>query len=60
MTKEVVRIAGVVVLLLILTTFMIITITFIADLVTIFLVVPKITFRPVFIKVRANNSRRKF
>jgi hypothetical protein len=60
MTKEVAGIAGVVLLLLLLTPDMMITLTFIVALVTIFLVVKKLNIRPVFVKVRANNSRKNF
>jgi hypothetical protein len=37
-----------------------ITITFVGALVTIFCVVQKLNIRPVFVKVRANNSRKNF
>jgi hypothetical protein len=60
MTNEVAGIAGVVFLLLLLTPDMMITLTFIVALVTIFLVVQKLNIRPVFVKVRANNSRKNF
>lgn len=59
MTNEVAGIAGVV-LLLLLTPDMMITLIFIVALVTIFLVVQKLNIRPVFVKVRANNSRKNF